>query len=186
MIKLLNIIFATFLLVFLSPLFLLIIVLLFFDDGLPIFFIQKRVGINNSSFRLIKFRTMKKNTPDIPSHLLNDPLKYYTKMGPVLRKLSIDELPQLLNIIRGEMLFVGPRPALYNQEDLIALRKKNNVHNIYPGVTGWAQINGRDSLSIQQKVLLDKFYLDNRSIKLDIKIIVKTFSKVIIQKNVSH
>ena len=121
---------------------------------------------------------MKKDTPDIPTHLVDDPSSLFTKSGPFLRKFSFDELPQLFNILKGDMCFIGPRPALYNQDDLIALRTKTGVQTLMPGVTGWAQVNGRDELSIPEKVKMDEYYLKNQSILLDMKIIWLTVLKV--------
>ena len=152
--------------------------LIFFDDGFPIFFRQKRVGKNNKLFFIYKFRTMKLDTPDIATHLLKDGVSKYTFFGPFLRKYSLDELPQLFNLIKGDMAFIGPRPALYNQKDLIQLRTKVGVDKLLPGVTGWAQINGRDELSIEEKVEMDFFYLNNKSMLLDMKILFLTFIKV--------
>ena len=129
---------------------------------------------------------MKKNIPDIPTHLVKNPQQFYTRSGPFLRKFSIDELPQLINIIKGDMVFVGPRPALHNQVDLAELRTKVGVHKLIPGVTGWAQINGRDELSIPKKVEFDKYYLENKSIFLDIKILILTVLKVVKLQGVSH
>ena len=129
---------------------------------------------------------MKKETPDIPTHLVKEAQDYNTIIGSILRKLSIDELPQLINIVKGEMVFVGPRPALYNQDNLIKLRTEKNIHNLKPGVTGWAQVNGRDELSIPEKVKLDEYYLQNKSIILDIKILFMTGFQVIFPKGVSH
>ena len=121
---------------------------------------------------------MKKDTPDIPTHLVDDPSTLYIKWGQFLRKFSLDELPQLMNILKGDMTFIGPRPALYNQEDLIDLRSKAGVHHLMPGVTGWAQVNGRDELSIPDKVKMDEYYLNNQSVLLDLKIIWLTVLKV--------
>ena len=148
------------------------------DDGLPIFFKQKRVGLNNVHFWIYKFRTMKKDAPDIATHLVKDGTSLYTSIGPFLRKFSLDELPQLMNILKGDMTFIGPRPALYNQDDLIDLRSKAGVHHLKPGVTGWAQVNGRDELSIPDKVKMDEYYLKNKSLWLDIKILFLTLLKV--------
>ena len=122
---------------------------------------------------------MKKDTPDIPTHLVEDPSSLFTKSGPFLRKFSLDELPQLFNILKGEMTFIGPRPALYNQEDLKDLRTECGVHTLTPGVTGWAQVNGRDELSIPNKVKMDVYYLKNKSVWLDIKILFLTLLKVL-------
>jgi len=121
---------------------------------------------------------MKKDTPDIPTHLVNDSDSLYTAIGPFLRKYSIDELPQLINIVKGDMIFIGARPALYNQDDLIELRTQTGVHTLMPGVSGWAQVNGRDELSIQEKVKMDIYYLENQSLWLDIKILFMTVFKV--------
>ena len=170
----------------LSPIFALVALAIIIDDGFPVFFRQRRIGINNDEFWIYKFRTMKKETPDIPTHLVKEEQYYNTVIGPILRKLSIDELPQLINIVKGEMVFVGPRPALYNQDNLIKLRTEKNIHNLKPGVTGWAQVNGRDELSIPEKVKLDEYYLQNKSIILDIKILFMTGFQVIFPKGVSH
>ena len=128
---------------------------------------------------MYKCRSMKKNTLELASHLLSMDNNPYIRCGKLLRKLSLDELPQLLNIIKGDMVFIGPRPALYNQTDLIELRTKKNIHKLQPGVTGWAQINGRDNLSISKKVDFDSYYLQNKSIAFDLKILFYTFFKVL-------
>lgn len=175
------------LLFFLSSPFLLIIsLIIFIDDGFPALYKQKRIGLHNSEFKVYKFRTMKKGIPDIPTHLVKNPQSLYTRSGQLLRKFSLDELPQLINIIKGDMIFVGPRPALYNQDDLIKLRTKVGVHELMPGVTGWAQINGRDELSIPVKVQFDEYYLKNRSWFFDLKIIFLTLFRVLWMKGVSH
>jgi len=178
--------FALILLLILSPLFLLVAISIFIEDGMPIFFKQKRVGINYTFFNIYKFRSMKKNTPNVATHLLENPGQYLLRIGVLLRKLSLDELPNLINIVKGEMVFVGPRPALYNQDDLMALRVANGVHKLKPGITGWAQINGRDEISIEEKVQLEQEYLHKRSILFDIEIIIKTFTNVLFSKGVSH
>ncbi len=133
-----------------------------------------------------KFRTMKIDTPQLATHLLTNPEKYLTSIGPILRKLSLDELPQLYSVLVGDMSFVGPRPALFNQTDLIELRTSKSVDTLRPGITGWAQINGRDEIPIPLKVQLDEFYLKNQSIYLDVKIIFMTAFKVFFMKNISH
>jgi O-antigen biosynthesis protein WbqP len=156
------------------------------EDGFPVFFTQKRVGINYSFFNIYKFRSMKKNTPNVATHLLTNPDQYLLKIGKLIRKTSLDELPNLINIIKGEMVFVGPRPALYNQDDLMALRVATEVDKLKPGITGWAQINGRDDISIERKVQLEQEYLHKRSFLLDIEIIIKTFTNVLFSKGVSH
>ena len=129
---------------------------------------------------------MKKNTPNVATHLLLNQEAYLLKIGGILRKLSLDELPNLINILKGEMVFVGPRPALYNQDDLMALRVATGLHKLKPGITGWAQINGRDDISIEKKVQLEQEYLYKRSILFDFEIIIKTFTNVFFSKGVSH
>ena len=166
--------------------FLLVGLLIFLQDGLPVFFKQKRVGVNYSFFYIYKFRTMKKDTPNVATHLLTNPEQYLLKIGALLRKLSLDELPNLINIIRGEMVFVGPRPALYNQDDLMALRVAAGVDKLIPGITGWAQVNGRDELSLEQKVALEKEYLVKKSLFIDFQILIKTFTNVLFSKGVTH
>lgn len=152
----------------------------------PALYWSNRVGRKNKIFRMPKFRSMRVGTPAVATHLLNDPKTHLTPIGSFLRKSSLDELPQLWSIIAGDMSFVGPRPALFNQNDLIALRTKYGVHELVPGLTGWAQVNGRDELPIPQKVALDAEYLKNRSLWLDIKIIWLTFVKVLRSDGVSH
>ena len=182
----LNRIAALFLLIILSPIFLLVGFLIFIQDGLPVFFKQKRVGVNYSFFYIYKFRTMKKDTPNVATHLLTNTEQYLLKMEALLRKLSLDELPNLINIIKGEMVFVGPRPALYNQDDLMALRVAAGVDKLIPGITGWAQVNGRDELSLEQKVALEKEYLAKKSLSIDFQILIKTFTNVLGSKGVTH
>lgn len=178
--------FALILLLILSPLFLLVALFILIEDGFPVFFTQKRVGVNYSFFQIYKFRSMKKNTPNVATHLLTNPAQYLLKTGGLLRKLSLDELPNLINIIKGEMVFVGPRPALYNQDDLMALRVAAGVDKLKPGITGWAQINGRDEISIEAKVQLEKEYLHRKSFLFDIEIVIRTFTNVLFSKGVSH
>lgn len=182
----LNRLFALLLLLFLSPLFIIVAISIFIEDGMPIFFKQKRVGINYIFFNIYKFRSMKKNTPNVATHLLENPGQYLLKIGGLLRKSSLDELPNLINIIKGEMVFVGPRPALYNQDDLMTLRVATGVDKLKPGITGWAQINGRDDISIEKKVQLEQEYMYRRSTLFDIEIIIKTFTNVLFSKGVSH
>ena len=182
----LNRLFALILLLILLPLFLLVAISIFMEDGMPIFFKQKRVGINYTFFNIYKFRSMKKNTPNVATHLLENPGQYLLKIGGILRKLSLDELPNLINIMRGEMVFVGPRPALYNQDDLMALRVAVGVDKLKPGITGWAQINGRDEISIEEKVGLEEEYLRKRSLWFDFKIVVMTFVRVVRSRGVAH
>lgn len=151
----------------------------------PVLYWSDRVGKNNHIFRMPKFRSMKVDTPAVATHLLKDPKSALTPIGDFLRKSSLDELPQLWCIIKGDMSFVGPRPALYNQDDLIALRTKKGVHHLLPGLTGWAQVNGRDELPIPQKVDLDVEYVQRRSFCFDIYILWLTFIKVLKRDGVS-
>jgi len=170
----------------LTPIFLLIIFAILIEDGYPFFFTQKRVGIHYSFFKIYKFRSMKKNTPNVATHLLENPDQYLLKIGKFIRKTSLDELPNLINILKGEMVFVGPRPALYNQDDLMILRVSNGIDKLKPGITGWAQINGRDEISISEKVRLEEDYLKRKSILFDLEIIIKTFTNVLSRKGVNH
>jgi len=170
----------------LIPLFLVVAIVIFLDDGLPIFFKQKRVGKNKVFFNIFKFRTMKKDTADIATHLIKNQNDQILKSGHFLRKYSIDELPQLFNILLGHINFIGPRPALFNQYDLVEMRDKYGINEIKPGITGWAQVNGRDSLSLQDKVMLDKYYIENNNVFLNIKIIYKTIFKVISAKDIKN
>jgi O-antigen biosynthesis protein WbqP len=182
----LNRLFALIVLVILFPIFLVVALAIYIEDGYPFFFNQKRVGINCSFFNIYKFRSMKKNTPNVATHLLTNPDQYLLKIGKLIRKTSLDELPNLINIIKGEMVFVGPRPALYNQDDLVALRVAAGVDKLKPGITGWAQINGRDDISIEKKVKLEHEYLYKKSVLFDIQILIKTFTNVLFSKGVSH
>jgi O-antigen biosynthesis protein WbqP len=156
------------------------------EDGFPVFFTQKRVGINYTFFKIYKFRSMKKDTPNIATHLLSNPDQYLLKIGKFIRKTSLDELPNLINIIKGQMVFVGPRPALYNQDDLMDFRVATGVSKLKPGITGWAQINGRDDISIEKKVQFEQEYLSKKSFLFDLEILVKTFTNVLFSKGVSH
>ena len=170
----------------LSPIFLFVFLIILIEDGFPVFFTQKRVGINYTFFKIYKFRSMKKNTPNVATHLLENPDQYLLKIGKFIRKTSIDEFPNLINIIKGEMVFVGPRPALYNQDDLMTYRIATGVDKLKPGITGWAQINGRDDISIEKKVQLEQEYMYKKSTLFDIEIIIKTFTNVLFSKGVSH
>jgi O-antigen biosynthesis protein WbqP len=152
----------------------------------PILYWSDRVGRNNTIFKMPKFRTMRTDTPAIATHLLGAPDRWLTPVGKFLRKSSFDELPQLFSILTGDMSIVGPRPALFNQDDLIELRTRKGVHVLTPGLTGWAQINGRDELPIPVKVEFDEYYLKNRSFALDLHIIFKTFIKVVKSEGVDH
>lgn len=178
--------FALIFLIVFSPVFVLVSLFILWEDGAPVFFTQKRVGAGYTFFQIYKFRSMKKNTPNVATHLLENPAQYLLKIGGLLRKLSLDELPNLFNILKGEMVFVGPRPALYNQDDLMALRVTAGVDKLKPGITGWAQINGRDEISIEEKVNLEKVYLVKKSVWFDLQIIIKTFTNVLFSKGVSH
>jgi O-antigen biosynthesis protein WbqP len=170
---------------FLLPLIVITASIKFTSKG-PVLYWSDRVGKNNTIFKMPKFRSMKVDTPVVATHLLADPKSFLTPVGDFLRKSSLDELPQLWCILKGDMSFVGPRPALFNQDDLITLRTEKGVHGLIPGLTGWAQINGRDELPIPQKVDLDVEYLHHQSLWLDIKIIWLTFIKVIKKDGVSH
>ena len=152
----------------------------------PVIHWSTRVGRNNTLFQMPKFSTMRTDAPDVATHLLTDSDRYITPIGKVLRKTSLDELPQLWSILKGDMVFVGPRPALHNQDDLIKLRNEGGVHQLVPGITGWAQINGRDELSIPDKVELEVYYLNHRSFLLDLKILWKTCFFVGKREGISH
>jgi len=145
-----------------------------------------RVGINNTIFKMPKFRTMLIETPPVATHLLENPYKYLTPIGPLLRRFSLDEFPQLWSVLKGDMSFVGPRPALYNQDDLIELRTTKGIHKLVPGITGWAQVNGRDNISIPLKVEYDEYYMNHKSFLLNLKILYMTFLKVIRAEGVKH
>lgn len=152
----------------------------------PALYWSDRVGRHNRIFRMPKFRSMRTDTPAVATHLLDDPKHWLTPIGPFLRKTSLDELPQLWSILKGDMSFVGPRPALFNQDDLVALRTEAGVHELVPGLTGWAQINGRDELPIPQKVALDIEYLQRRSLAFDLRILWLTAVKVLRSEGVQH
>lgn len=176
-------VFAGFIL--LLPLFIVAVLVRFTSRG-PVLYWSDRIGRQNSIFKMPKFRSMRMGTPAVATHMLSNPDSYLTPIGGFLRKSSLDELPQLWSIIKGDMSFVGPRPALFNQHDLIALRTQYGVHELVPGLTGWAQINGRDELPIPQKVELDAEYLRRQSFWFDMKIIFLTVVKVIRQDSVMH
>jgi len=158
----------------------------YFSSGRPVLYWSDRIGKERSIFSMPKFRTMHTNTPEIATHMLDDPDVFLTPIGRLLRKTSLDELPQIWSIIIGDMNFVGPRPALFNQNDLIDLRIKEGVDKLLPGITGWAQVNGRDELSIPDKVALDVEYMNRKSFFFDLKIIWMTFLKVINSQGISH
>jgi O-antigen biosynthesis protein WbqP len=173
-------------LVFLSLPMLIIAILAKLTSPGPILYWSDRVGVDNKIFKMPKFRTMRIDTPAVATHLLKDPEAYLTPIGNFIRKTSLDELPQFWSVFKGDMSFVGPRPALFNQEDLIALRMKKGVHKLIPGITGWAQINGRDDIPIPVKVEYDEYYLKNKSFFFDLKILWNTFFKVIKKEGVAH
>jgi O-antigen biosynthesis protein WbqP len=170
--------------ILLLPVLLLIAVAIKLDSPGPIIFKQKRVGLHNQLFTIYKFRTMRIDTPDVPTHLLGEPAQYVSRLGGWLRKTSLDELPQLVNIMLGQMTLVGPRPALYNQTELIELRTAYGVHKVKPGLTGWAQINGRDELSDLEKAQYDQYYVEHRNLLFDLKILTKTCQHVVSAKGV--
>ena len=174
------------LMLILAPLFLLVVLAVRLTSNGPVLFRTQRVGKGNKLFTMYKFRTMRTDTPQVATHLLKEPDQFLTPIGKLLRRTSIDELPQLINVVLGEMSLVGPLPALFNQDDLIALRTAGGVHEMTPGVTGWAQVNGRDELPIPEKVKLDDWYLKNRSFWLDLKIVGMTVFKVIRKEGVGH
>ena len=152
----------------------------------PVLYWSDRVGLDNSIYKMPKFRSMKVDTPEMATHLMLNPDKFLSPIGSFLRRSSLDELPQLISILKGDMSFVGPRPALFNQDDLIALRLEKGLDKLLPGLTGWAQVNGRDELSISDKVALEVEYMQNKSFWFDLKILWLTFLKVINKKGVSH
>ncbi len=170
----------------LSPLILLVAIAVSLSSKGPSLYFSDRVGKNNKIFKMPKFRSMLVGTPAVATHLLDNPDSYLSPIGGFLRRSSLDELPQLFSVLKGDMSFVGPRPALFNQDDLIALRIEKGVDKLLPGITGWAQINGRDELSIADKVALDVEYLDRQSFWLDVKILWMTFLKVVNRDGVSH
>jgi len=152
----------------------------------PSIYWSKRVGVNNTTFQMPKFRTMKLNTPTLATHLIENSNTFLTPIGGILRRLSLDEIPQLFSILKGEMTIVGPRPALFNQNDLILLRKEKGVDSLVPGITGWAQVNGRDAITIPEKVDLDAEYLNKQSFMFDLLIIKITIIKVLMKNDISH
>ncbi|MBY5029527.1 sugar transferase [Streptococcus suis] len=177
--RVIDMVFSCLAIVVLSPVLLLIAIAIKLDSKGPVLFKQKRVGKNKTHFMIYKFRSMYVDAPsDMPTHLLKDPTAMITKVGAFLRKTSLDELPQLFNIFKGEMAIVGPRPALWNQYDLIEERDKYRANDIRPGLTGWAQINGRDELEIDEKSKLDGYYVENMGLLLDIKCFFGTFISV--------
>lgn len=184
--NLLDYIFALLLTILLSPLLLLIALLIKLDSKGPILFKQRRIGKDNVEFEIYKFRSMGIEAPkDLPTHVFTNAESYITGVGTFLRKSSLDELPQLFNILKGQMSFIGPRPALWNQYDLIDARKLKGAEKIKPGITGWAQVNGRDELSIESKATFDGYYAEEVNFLLDAKILVKTITVVITHKGIA-
>ncbi len=184
--RLFDLILATILIIVLSVLMLFIILAIRLTSKGPALYWSDRIGFDNSIFKMPKFRSMRIDSPQVATHLVSNPEKFLSPIGGFLRQTSLDEIPQLLSILKGDMSFVGPRPALYNQEDLITLRSDHGLHKLIPGLTGWAQVNGRDDLSIPEKVLLEVEYMHKKSFWFDLKILWLTFLKVINRKGVSH
>jgi O-antigen biosynthesis protein WbqP len=184
--RILDVIGAFTLLLLLLPVLLILALLVKVTSHGPAIYWSDRVGRNNLIFRMPKFRSMRTNTPQLPTHLLSDSEVYLTPIGSFLRRASLDELPQLWSILVGDLSFVGPRPALFNQDDLVALRTERGIHVLVPGLTGWAQVNGRDELPIPVKVQFDYEYLKRRSLEFDVAIICTTIGKVLRQKGVHH
>ena len=176
---------AVLLILFAFPMLCIMVMIKLFSQG-PFFHWSNRVGKQNVIFSMPKFRTMRVDTPQLPTHLLADSQNWITPIGNFLRKTSLDELPQLWSILKGDMSFVGPRPALFNQDDLVQMRTESKVHELVPGLTGWAQVNGRDELSIPQKVEFDLYYLNNQGMWLDLKIMMLTLLKVVRRDDVAQ
>jgi O-antigen biosynthesis protein WbqP len=184
--RVIDLIFATILcIILIMPMIIIAILIRLTSKGEAIYW-SKRVGLNNNIFNMPKFRTMRINTPVIATHLLSNEDINYSPFGYFLRRTSLDELPQIFSILRGDMSFVGPRPALFNQDDLIQLRTKHNINKLMPGITGWAQVNGRDELSIADKVDFDLEYMKNKSFLFDLKILQMTLFKVVRNDGVKH
>lgn len=184
--RVLDFIISLFALIILSPLFLIVSVCILISDGNPVFFRQKRVGKNNELFEIYKFRTMKRGTENVASNDLSDANVKITKFGKILRATSIDELPQFLNILNGTMSLIGPRPLIPEETKIRELRQKYNVYSVRPGITGWAQVNGRDNVSAEKKALLDKEYVEKQSLMFDIKIFFMTIHQVLCRKDVNE
>ena len=184
--RVLDFLISLFALIILSPLFLIVSVGVLISDGSPVFFRQKRVGKNNELFEIYKFRTMKRGTENVASNDLSDADVKITRFGRILRATSIDELPQLLNILNGSMSLIGPRPLIPEETRIRELREKYNVYSVRPGLTGWAQVNGRDNVSAEKKALLDKEYVEKQSLMFDIKIFFMTIHQVLCRKDVNE
>lgn len=178
--RILDIVLSLIGLIILSPFFLLLTISIKWDSKGPVFFRQKRVGIHKTHFEILKFRTMRIDTPkDMPTHMLSNPEQYITRVGKFLRKTSLDELPQIINILKGDMSIIGPRPALWNQYDLIEERDKYGANDVMPGLTGWAQVNGRDELEIPVKARLDGEYVQHLGFRMDCNCFLKTVTSVL-------
>lgn len=184
--RILDIVISSLLIIFFSPLYITIFLYIFLVEKLKPIYWSERVGKDSAIFLMPKFRTMKENTPQIATHLLDQSRDYMIGCGKFLRKTSLDELPQLFLVLNGTMSLVGPRPALYNQYDLIKGREKLGINNLKPGITGYAQINGRDNISILKKIEFDEYYLKNKNFFLDIKILIITVIKTLLRKEISH
>ena len=184
--RLFDLILSTiFIIVFSVPMLFIIFTIRLTSKG-PALYWSDRIGFNNSIYRMPKFRSMRTDTPQVATHLMSNPDKFLSPIGGFLRQTSLDELPQLFSILKGDMSFVGPRPALFNQNDLITLRSENGLDKLLPGLTGWAQVNGRDDLSIPEKVIIEVEYMQKKSFWFDLKILWLTFLKVVNGKGVSH
>lgn len=184
--RIMDLIFSVILFIVLVPIFIIISIIIKIDSKGPIIFNQRRIGKNGVEFLIYKFRTMKVDTPNIATDKFSSAQNYITRTGSFLRKTSLDEIPQLINIIRGDMSFVGPRPALYNQYELIKMREEKGINICMPGITGYAQINGRDMVADNEKVKFDEYYAKNQTVYLDIKIVFSTFIKVLLKKDISN
>ncbi|WP_228522805.1 sugar transferase [Methylophilus sp. 14] len=187
--RLLDILLTLIAVLLLSPLVLMTYLLVKLTSTGPALYWSQRIGQNNQLFSMPKFRSMRVGTPQIATHLMNqqsNPNAFLTPVGSFIRKTSLDELPQLWSVLKGDMSIVGPRPALFNQDDLVSLRTEQGVHTLKPGITGWAQINGRDEIPIPQKVALDAYYLANQTVWLDLRIILLTAIKVLRRDNITH
>jgi O-antigen biosynthesis protein WbqP len=184
--RILDVLLGILLLCFLSiPMILIALIVKLTSKG-PVLYWSDRVGINNTIFRMPKFRTMRPDTPEMATHLMKNPDHYLTSVGSFLRKFSLDELPQLWSILKGDMSFIGPRPALHNQDDLVNLRTIKGIHKLIPGITGWAQVNGRDDIPILLKVEYDAYYMNNKSMLLELKIIWWTVVNVLRKRGIKH
>jgi O-antigen biosynthesis protein WbqP len=185
--NILNKLIALLLLLLLLPVLIIVALIIFIDDGFPIIYTQRNYGKNHKPFDLYKFRTMKRHTPEMPTEEFNQPKKYLLKSGKFIRKFSIDELPQFFNILENKINFIGPRPCMVGNEEIVKkLREEHDIHTMKPGITGWAQVNGRDLNSYQEKVNLDKYYFENKNIVLDLKIVSKTFGVILFPKHIKH